>query len=62
MEIPELEFDIVRKNKIMVSHLLKEYLGVRCVTNWYQSMPTTLGLLGLMHESHKKILLENFIG
>ena len=29
-----------------------------CVTNWYQSMVTTLGLLGLMHESHKEVLLS----
>jgi hypothetical protein len=28
------------------------------VTNWYQSMVTTLGLLGLMHESHKEVLLS----
>jgi hypothetical protein len=26
-----------------------------CVTNWYQSMVTTLGLLGLMYESRKEI-------
>jgi hypothetical protein len=26
-----------------------------CVTNWYQSMVTTLGLLGLMHESYENI-------
>jgi hypothetical protein len=26
-----------------------------CVTNWYQSMVTTLGLLGLMQESYENI-------
>ena len=30
------------------------------VTNWYQSMVTTLGLLGLMYESRKEILLSAF--
>jgi hypothetical protein len=34
-------------------HPLKEHLGVGCVTNWYQTMFTTLGLLGLMDELHK---------
>jgi hypothetical protein len=24
-----------------------------CVTKWYQSMVTTLGLTGLMHQSHQ---------
>jgi hypothetical protein len=28
-----------------------------CVKNWYQSMVTTLGLFGLMHESQKEVLL-----
>jgi hypothetical protein len=32
MEIPELGFEIVKENKIMMPHPLKEYLGVRCVT------------------------------
>ena len=31
-----------------------------CVTNWFQSMVTTLGLLGLMYESRKEILLSAF--
>ena len=31
-----------------------------CVTNWYQSMVTTLGLLGLMYKSRKEILLSAF--
>jgi hypothetical protein len=31
-----------------------------CVTNWYQSMVTTLGLLGLMYESCKEVLLSAF--
>jgi hypothetical protein len=33
----------------------KENLSCRsgCVTNWYQSMVTTLGLLGFMNELHK---------
>jgi hypothetical protein len=44
----------------MMPHPLKEHLGVGCVTNWYQSMETTLGLLGLMHESHKEVLLSTF--
>jgi hypothetical protein len=39
----------------MMPHPLKEHLGVGCVTNWYQSMTTTLGLLGLMHESYENI-------
>ena len=30
------------------------------VTNWYQSMVTTLGLLGLMYESRKERLLSAF--
>ena len=30
------------------------------VTNWYQSMVTTLGLLGLMYESRKEIFLSAF--
>ena len=42
----------------MMPHPLKEYLGVGCITNWYQSMATTLGLLGIMHESHKNIIGE----
>jgi hypothetical protein len=29
-----------------------------CVKNWYQSMVTTLGLLGLMNESCKKTPFE----
>jgi len=33
MKIPKLVFEIVRKNKIMMPHLLKEYLGVGCVTS-----------------------------
>jgi len=61
MEIPKLGFEIVKKNKIMMPRPLKEYLGVKCVTNWYQRKETTLGLLGLIHESIK-ILLENFMG
>jgi hypothetical protein len=44
----------------MIPHPLKEHLGVGCVTNWYQSMVTTLGLLGLMHESHKEVFLSTF--
>ena len=32
----------------------------RDVTNWYQSMVTTLGLLWLMYESRKEILLSAF--
>jgi hypothetical protein len=32
MEIPELGFEIVKENKIMMPHPLKEYLGVGCVT------------------------------
>jgi hypothetical protein len=35
MEIPKLGFEIVRKTKILMSHPLKEYLGVGCVTNTY---------------------------
>ena len=31
------------------------------VTNWYQSMVTTLALLGLMNESHKEVLLYALI-
>jgi hypothetical protein len=31
-----------------------------CVTNWYQSMVTTLGLLGLMYEPRKEMLLSAF--
>jgi hypothetical protein len=31
-----------------------------CVTNWYQSMVTTLGLLGLMYESCKEVSLSAF--
>jgi hypothetical protein len=53
MEIPELGFEVVRKNKKFMTHPKKGYLWVRCVKNWYQSMEKTLGLLGLMHESHK---------
>jgi hypothetical protein len=34
MEIPKSRFEIVRKNKIMMSHPLKEYLRVGCVTTW----------------------------
>jgi len=34
-----------KENEIMMPHPLKEYLGVGCVTNWYQRMTTTLGLL-----------------
>jgi hypothetical protein len=36
------------------------YHGSGCVTNWYQSMATTLGLLGPRHELHKKILSSAF--
>jgi hypothetical protein len=61
MKILELGFEIVRKKKNLMPHPLKEYLGVGCVTNWYQSMETTLGLLGLMHESHKHII-RNLMG
>jgi hypothetical protein len=42
-------------------HPKKGYLGVGCVTNWYQSMDKTLGLLGLMHESHKNIIRELYV-
>jgi hypothetical protein len=31
------------------------------VTNWYQSMVTTLGLHGLMHELHKEVLLSTLL-
>jgi hypothetical protein len=33
MEIPELGFEIVKENEIMMPRPLKEYLGVRCVTS-----------------------------
>jgi hypothetical protein len=39
-------FDFLKKNEILMPHH-------GCVTNWYQSMVTTLGLLGLMDESLK---------
>jgi hypothetical protein len=39
-------------------HPYKGYLGVGCVTNWYQNMETTHGLLGLMDESHKINIME----
>ena len=58
METLELGFEIVRKRKIMMPHLLKEYLGVGCVKNWYQSMEKTLVLLGLMYKSHKNFIRE----
>jgi hypothetical protein len=32
MDIPKLGFEIVKKTKILMSHLLKEYLVVRFVT------------------------------
>jgi hypothetical protein len=45
MEIPEFGFEIVKENEIMMPRPLKEYLGVECVKNWYQSMTTTLGFM-----------------
>jgi hypothetical protein len=53
IEIPKLGFGIVKENKIMMPHPLKEHLGFGCVTNWYQSMVTILGVLGIMEESRK---------
>jgi hypothetical protein len=41
-------FDSFKKNEILMSHH-------GCATNWYQSTATTLGLLGLMHESYEII-------
>jgi hypothetical protein len=38
----------VKESEILMPHPLKENLRARCVTNWYQSTTTTLGLLGLM--------------
>jgi hypothetical protein len=40
-------FYFLKKNKILTPHH-------GCVINWYQSVVTTLGLLGLMDESLKK--------
>jgi hypothetical protein len=40
-------------NIIMPHPTIKEYLRGGCVTNWYQSMVTILGLFGLMEELHK---------
>jgi hypothetical protein len=37
----------------------KNYAYRGCVTKWYQSMVTTLGLLGLMKESSDFSFLEN---
>jgi hypothetical protein len=50
----------VKESEILMPHPLKEHLGVGCVTNWYQSMVTTLGLLGLMDESLKKSIWSTF--
>jgi hypothetical protein len=38
----------------------KNYYGSGCVTNCYQSMVTTLGLLGPRHEPCKKIFSSAF--
>jgi hypothetical protein len=46
----------------MMPYPLKDNLGVRCVTNWYQRMKTTLGLLGIMHESYENIFWRNLMG
>jgi hypothetical protein len=37
----------------MYGRLIPKFLNYDsgCVTKWYQSMVTTLGLIGLMHES-----------
>jgi hypothetical protein len=38
----------------LISKILKKKkkkIDSGCVTKWYQSMVTTLGLIGLMHES-----------
>jgi hypothetical protein len=40
MEIPELGFEIVKENKIMMPHPLKEYLGVE-VCYIKEKYPTT---------------------
>jgi hypothetical protein len=53
-KISELRFERVKENKIMMPHPLKENLAVGGVTNWYNITTTTLGLLGLMHKSHKE--------
>jgi hypothetical protein len=50
----------VKESIILMSHPLKDHLGVGCVTNWYQSMVTTLGLLGIMDESLKTSIWSNF--
>jgi hypothetical protein len=43
----------VKERKILMPHPLKEHLGAECITNFYQSMVTLLGLLGIMDESLK---------
>ena len=39
----------------LISKILKKY-DSGCVTKWYQSMVTTLGLIGLMHESLRNLV------
>jgi hypothetical protein len=48
IETPNEGIDSPKKRKNLIPHH-------GCVTNWYQSMVTTLGLLGLMHESYENI-------
>ena len=47
IETPNEGIDSPKKRENLIPHR-------GCVTNWYQSMVTTLGLLGLMRELHKK--------
>jgi hypothetical protein len=63
MEISGRGFKMIKKREILMPHPLKRYLGVGCVTKWYQSRETTLGLLGLTKESSDYFFfLENFKG
>jgi hypothetical protein len=56
-----IQDDFSKKNLDSPS-LEKGCLGLEFVTNWYHSMVTTLGLLGIMNESLKNVTSRNFRG
>jgi hypothetical protein len=51
MEILDLGFEIVRKNKIMMPHPLKEYLRVRFVTSIVRILINLTSNKGLLNIS-----------
>jgi hypothetical protein len=58
MKISGRGFEMIDKSKILMPHPLKRYFSDRVFDKVVSEKETTLGLLGLMNESHKNIIRE----